>query len=207
MATCQVDHGFFFTPIALGWWVSDPPKLTRQATLPMATTTEIHSEWAEHYPFESRWLELPAGRLHYLDEGPTDNEGDPDPAAPVILFVHGNPTWTFHWRRLIDELSGTCRCIAIDHLGCGLSDKPQKSFRLADRINDLGKLIDHLELNDITLVAQDWGGAIGLGTMLDRKERLARVLLFNTGLFRLGLYRTGSPSVERQVLARLDCKE
>ena len=149
----------------------------------MATTAEIRSEWAELYPFESRWLELPEGRLHYLDEGPTDNEGNPDPAAPVILFVHGNPTWTFHWRRLIDELSGTCRCIAIDHLGCGLSDKPQKSFRLADRIRDLGKLVDYLELNDVTLVAQDWGGAIGLGAMLDRKERLARILLFNTGAF------------------------
>lgn len=151
----------------------------------------------ELYPFKSRWLELPEGKLHYLDEGPrvegthtespssggVAKEGDPDPAAPVLLFVHGNPTWSFHWRRMMEELRGTCRCIAIDHLGCGLSEKPNRGFRLSDRIDHLGQLIDHLDLDKVTLVAQDWGGAIGLGAMLDRQEKLGRVLLFNTGAF------------------------
>ncbi len=156
----------------------------------MPQLTEVNVS-PELYPFKSQWLALPEGNLHYLDEGPriesgatTDSEeGDPDPAAPVLLFVHGNPTWSFHWRRLIEGLRGTCRCVAIDHLGCGLSDKPNQAYRLADRIEHLGALIDHLDLDQITLVAQDWGGAIGLGAMLDRQEKLGRVLLYNTGAF------------------------
>ncbi len=120
-------------------------------------------------------MTLPDGRMHYLDEGPR--------AAPVLLLVHGNPTWSFHWRRLIESLRGEFRCVAMDHLGCGLSDKPQRSFRLADRVANVGRLVDELDLKRVTLVAQDWGGAIGLGAMLDRQERLERILLFNTGAF------------------------
>lgn len=129
--------------------------------------------WRHEYPFASHWLETAEGRVHYIDEGPRE--------APPLLFVHGNPTWSFHWRRLIASLRETHRCVAIDHLGCGLSEKPQRGFRLADRIAHLGQLIDRLDLQRVTLVAQDWGGAIGLGAMLDRQERLERVLLYNTG--------------------------
>jgi haloalkane dehalogenase len=71
--------------------------------------------------------------------------------------------------------------VAIDHLGCGLSDKPAADFRLADRIDHLLRLIDELKLQRVTLVAQDWGGAIGLGAMLERQHLLERILLFNTG--------------------------
>lgn len=141
------------------------------------TTPSNHStneSWREDYPFESHWLETPEGRVHYLDEGPAD-------AAETLLFVHGNPTWSFHWRRLIASLKATHRCVAIDHLGCGLSDKPQREHQLAERIAHLGRLVDELDLKNVTLVAQDWGGAIGLGAMLDRQERLQRILLFNTG--------------------------
>jgi haloalkane dehalogenase len=99
------------------------------------------------------------------------------------LFVHGNPTWSFHWRRPIGALRDRARCVAIDHLGCGLSDKPQRAVRLAERIEHLGRLIDELALERVTLVAQDWGGAIGLGAMLARRDRLAGVVLFNTGAF------------------------
>lgn len=129
--------------------------------------------WRAEYPFDSCWFDLPDGRLHYLDEGLRD--------APVVLFVHGNPTWSFHWRRLVADLRDSHRCIAVDHLGCGLSDKPAKRFRLADRIAHLACLIDGLDLQNVTLVAQDWGGAIGLGAMLDRLDRLSGTLLFNTG--------------------------
>lgn len=129
--------------------------------------------WRSEYPFESNWLETPEGRVHYLDEG--------ERSQPVLLFVHGNPTWSFHWRRLISALSASHRCVAIDHLGCGLSDKPQLGYRLADRIAHLGQLVDELDLRNVTLVAQDWGGAIGLGAMQERQERLVRVQLFNTG--------------------------
>lgn len=129
--------------------------------------------WRGEYPFESNWLETPHGRVHYVDEG--------DNPQSTLLFVHGNPTWSFHWRRFIAALSGTHRCVAIDHLGCGLSDKPQREHRLSERVEHLGRLIDQLGLRNVTLVAQDWGGAIGLGAMLDRQERLDRILLFNTG--------------------------
>ena len=146
----------------------------------MSASSSPSPRWRQQYPFASQWLTLPEGRMHYLDEGPIDGgKGD----APVLLFVHGNPTWSFHWRRLIGSLRGKFRCVAMDHLGCGLSDKPQRSFRLADRVADVGRLMDELDLKRVTLVAQDWGGAIGLGAMLDRQERLDRILLYNTGAF------------------------
>lgn len=133
------------------------------------------SRWRELYPFESSWHDLPAGRMHYIDVGPRE--------APPLLYVHGNPTWSFHWRNLIQGLGDSYRHIAVDHMGCGLSDKPDRGFRLADHIDHVVSLVDSLGLSNITLVAQDWGGAIGLGTMLKRPEAFSRVVLFNTGAF------------------------
>lgn len=132
--------------------------------------------WRALYPFPSQWLQLSAGRMHYVDVGPTDSQ-------ETLLFVHGNPTWSFHWRELIASLKDRYRCIAVDHLGCGLSDKPAKTFRLADRIEHLMQLVDTLNLERVTLVAQDWGGAIGLGALHARRERFRRIVLFNTGAF------------------------
>lgn len=117
-------------------------------------------------------------RLHYVDERPA--AGEPG----TLLFVHGNPTWSFHWRRLIRSFSSQVRCVAPDHLGCGLSEKPTRTYRLADRIDHLVALIDQLDLQDATLVAQDWGGAIGLGALLRRRERFNGLMLLNTGAFR-----------------------
>jgi haloalkane dehalogenase len=114
--------------------------------------------------------------MHYVDEGPAD-------PARTLLFVHGNPTWSFHWRRLITVLRPTFRCVAPDHLGCGLSEKPSKYFSLDEHIENVVRLIDHLGLDHITLVAQDWGGAIGLGAMLRMEERCEGIVLFNTGAF------------------------
>jgi haloalkane dehalogenase len=119
--------------------------------------------------------------MHYLDEGPT-SEADGE-SQPVLLFVHGNPTWSFHWRRLITELRSTHRCVAVDHIGCGLSEKPAKFFRLEEHIDNLCSLVNQLSLSRITLVAQDWGGAIGLGAMLRQPALLERIILFNTGAF------------------------
>jgi haloalkane dehalogenase len=99
------------------------------------------------------------------------------------LFVHGNPTWSFHWRRLISQLRREYRCVAPDHLGCGLSSKPNRQFRLIDHIEHLMALVEELDLRNVTLIAQDWGGAIGLGAMLRAPERLERIVLFNTGAF------------------------
>jgi haloalkane dehalogenase len=100
-----------------------------------------------------------------------------------LLFVHGNPTWSFHWRRLITALRPRYRCIAPDHLGCGLSDKPARFVRLWDHIDHLSSLVSALDLQRATLVAQDWGGAIGLGVMLGSPNRFERIVLFNSGAF------------------------
>jgi cis-3-alkyl-4-acyloxetan-2-one decarboxylase len=140
-------------------------------------STNDSADWRKLYPFESHWLPLPAGRMHFLDEGP--NGG----AESTLLFVHGNPTWSFHWRRLIESLRTRFRCVALDHLGCGFSDKPQQFFTLDNHIENLCALVDSLGLERIALVAQDWGGAIGLGAMLRMPERLERIVLFNTGAF------------------------
>jgi haloalkane dehalogenase len=113
--------------------------------------------------------------MHYLDEG----------NGQTLLLVHGNPTWSFHWRELIVALRGKLRLVAPDHIGCGLSDKPQQySYRLARHVDNLIEFIEKLNLADITLLAQDWGGAIGLGAAIARPDRFARFVLFNTAAFR-----------------------
>jgi cis-3-alkyl-4-acyloxetan-2-one decarboxylase len=101
----------------------------------------------------------------------------------TLLMVHGNPTWSIHWRSLIDAAKAKYQCIAPDHLGCGYSDNPGRFLQLADHIDNLVALVTRLDLQHVTLVAQDWGGAIGLGAMLRMPERLERVVLFNTGAF------------------------
>jgi haloalkane dehalogenase len=138
------------------------------------------ARWRSLYPFASNWLRVNGGRMHYVDEGP----GAGREATSTLLFVHGNPTWSFHWRRLIGALSGEHRCLAVDHLGCGLSDLQPRPLRLADHIENLARLITSLDLKHVTLVAQDWGGAIGLGALLADRARFERIVLFNTGAFR-----------------------
>jgi pimeloyl-ACP methyl ester carboxylesterase len=146
-----------------------------------AGSTARVPDWRRLYPFASHWAELPAGRMHYLDERPPGfSDGG---ATPALLFVHGNPTWSFHWRRLVGGLRSRYRCVAPDHLGCGLSEKPNRHLNLPEHIDNACALIDCLTLDRITLVAQDWGGAIGLGTMLRMPERFERIVLFNTGAF------------------------
>lgn len=113
--------------------------------------------------------------MHYLDEGPR--------AGDTLLFVHGNPTWSFHWRRLILANRDKYRCVAPDHLGCGLSDLQPRPLQLADHIDNLVHLVRQLDLRRITLIAQDWGGAIGLGALLRERNRFERIVLFNTGAF------------------------
>jgi haloalkane dehalogenase len=114
--------------------------------------------------------------MHYLDEG----SGRP------LLMVHGNPTWSFYWRNLVTAFRDRYRVIVPDHVGCGLSDKPQAGeydFRLASRIGDLAALVEQLDLREITLLAHDWGGAIGMGTAVRQPDRFRRFALFNTAAF------------------------
>lgn len=119
--------------------------------------------------------------MHYVDEQTGREQAGG--GARTLLFVHGNPTWSFHWRTLIAALAPRYRCVAPDHLGCGLSDKPSGLLRLDDHIENLLELIESLDLSDVTLVAQDWGGAIGLGAMLRCPARLERIVLTNGGAF------------------------
>lgn len=126
------------------------------------------------YPFQPRSLELEAGRMHYVDEG----------QGPPVVLVHGTPVWSFLYRNLIKELSRSNRCIAMDHLGFGLSDKPAGwGYRPADHAANLRALVDHLGLRDITLVVHDFGGPIGLSYAVERPENVARLVIFNTWMW------------------------
>jgi pimeloyl-ACP methyl ester carboxylesterase len=132
------------------------------------------------FPFEPRFASVGRVRLHYVDEGPSE-------AAP-LLFAHGNPTWSYLWRRQIAELSAAGRrCVAFDHMGFGRSDKPPylSGYSLQAHIHNAIALIDQLDLRDLTLVAHDWGGPIGLGAMLERVERLRGLVLINTWAWEL----------------------
>src|SRR5688500_20254681 len=121
------------------------------------------------FPFEARYVEAGGVRLHDVDEGPRD-------ASPV-LFVHGNPTWSYLWRRPIAALAERGRrCVALDHMGFGRSDKPPQPARytLRTHIDNALALIDELELSDVTLVAHDWGGPIRSEERRVGKERRGR---------------------------------
>ena len=135
------------------------------------------SDFKHLYPFKSNYIDLNGLKYHFLDEG----TGDP------VVMIHGNPTWSFYFRDLIKELSIQYRAIAPDHIGCGLSDKPdvkQYDYRLKSRVDDLETLIDHLELKEkITLVLHDWGGIIGMAYALRHLERIDRIVIMNTSAF------------------------
>ena len=116
--------------------------------------------------------------MHYVDEGHRE--------APVILMLHGNPTWSFYWRRLILALRPSHRVIAPDHIGCGKSDKPGDdtySYRLAQRVEDIEALVERLGLQDLTLAVHDWGGMIGMGWAHRHPELVARLVVLNTAAF------------------------
>lgn len=127
------------------------------------------------YPFTSHYLEVDGGRLHYLDEG----EG------PVVVMVHGNPTWSYYFRHVIIQLRENHRVIALDHMGCGLSDKPQDyPYCLAQHIANLESLLRHLQIGRFSLIVHDWGGAIGMGCAVNHINRIEKIVAMNTAAFR-----------------------
>ena len=137
-------------------------------------------DWlARLYPFSPKSFRTPAGaRMSYLDEGPRGDE--------AVLFLHGNPTWSFYYRDLVRELSPKIRCIAPDHVGMGLSDKPAgHDYRLAARIADIEALVESLGLRRIHLVVHDWGGAIGFGLAVRNPGRVGKIAIMNTAAFHL----------------------
>lgn len=123
------------------------------------------------YPFESRWMDVDGSVVHYLDEGD----------GPALLMLHGNPTWSFLYRRMIPYLSDRFRCIAVDYPGFGLSHAPEDyGYTPGEHAAVIGGLVDQLGLDSFTPVMQDWGGPIGLAIALDRADRVDSLILGNT---------------------------
>jgi haloalkane dehalogenase len=136
----------------------------------------MNSDWREQgiYPFDAHYFDTGAGRMHYLDEG----------SGEAIVFVHGTPTWSFLWRHLITDLRRDWRCVAPDHLGFGLSDKPRDAdYTPEAHARNLERLITSLGLRNVTLVVHDFGGPIGLAWALRNTENVSRVVLMNTWLW------------------------
>ncbi|MBB5766302.1 alpha/beta fold hydrolase [Xanthomonas euroxanthea] len=139
------------------------------------------------YPFTPQRLEVRPGiAMSYLDEGPRDGE--------VVVMLHGNPSWSYLWRNLVSGLSNRYRCIVPDHIGMGLSDKPDDApdaqprydYTLQSRVDDLDTLLRHLGITGpVTLAVHDWGGMIGFGWALSHHAQVKRLVITNTAAFPL----------------------
>lgn len=136
------------------------------------------------YPFAAHRVDALGGSMHYVDEG----EG------PAVVMVHGTPTWSFLYRHLIKDLSPRFRCVAPDHVGFGLSDKPREwSYLPEDHARNLEFLIGSLGLSDIVLVVHDFGGPIGMSYAVHNADNVRGLVVFNTWMWSL----RGNPQYER----------
>lgn len=125
----------------------------------------------ELFPFRSRWFDSSGGRVHYIDEG----EGMP------VLFLHGNPTWSFLYRGIVVRLRKDLRCIALDYPGFGLSEHPEGyGYTPREHSDVVRELVRHLDLGDLTIMGHDWGGPIGMKVALDEVDRLHALVMGNT---------------------------
>lgn len=135
--------------------------------------------WKTLYPFSGKRLDLGGYNLHYLDEG----------KGETVLMVHGNPTWSFYFRDVVKALSPDFRCIVPDHMGMGLSDKPNDdhyNYTLRTRVDDLEALMDKVApTGPVTLIVHDWGGMIGMSWAVRHPERIKAIVALNTSCFRL----------------------
>jgi haloalkane dehalogenase len=137
-------------------------------------TPDDRFEGLPGYDFEPHYVDQDGLRLHYLDEG----EG------PPVLLLHGEPTWSYLYRRVIPELTPTARAIAPDYLGFGRSDKPlaREAYTYDFHVRSVARLVEELDLHDVTVVCQDWGGPIGLRVATEHPERFSRLVIMNTGI-------------------------
>jgi len=148
--------------------------------------TSANADFPE-YPFSPRRIELRPGiSMSYLDEGPRD--------ADVVVMLHGNPSWSYYWRHLVLGLRDQYRCIVPDHVGMGLSDRPDDAadasprydYTLQARVDDLATLLDRLGITGpVTLAVHDWGGMIGFGWALSHLSQVRRLVILNTAAFPL----------------------
>lgn len=149
------------------------------------------------YPFRPHWFESYAGRMHYVDEG----------AGPPVLFCHGNPTWSFLYRKVITRLRARFRCIAVDYLGFGLSERPEAfGYSIEEHVRCVGELVDHLRLDTFITMGQDWGGPVSMAVATTRAERVRGVVLGDTWFwpadFRMAAFSTvmSAPWMQRRLL-------
>ncbi|MBA3374957.1 MAG: alpha/beta fold hydrolase [Actinobacteria bacterium] len=145
-------------------------------------TPDERFEGLPGYVFEPRYLEQDGLRMHYVEEG----AGDP------VLLLHGEPTWAYLYRTMIPPLAGVARVVAPDYFGFGRSDKPTllEDYSYDFHYRSIERLADELDLRETTVVVQDWGGPIGLRLAVERPERVARLVILNTGI---GAGRAPSP--------------
>ncbi len=123
------------------------------------------------FPFESRWFESSVGPVHYIDEG----------SGPTLLLMHGNPDWSFLYRRIVAALRDDFRCVVPDYPGFGLSVHPSGyGYTPAEHAVVIGELVDHLGLDDMVVMGQDWGGPIGMDIASRRHERVRGLVMGNT---------------------------
>ena len=143
----------------------------------MVSPADTPAWLAREYPFAPQSFTTPHGaRMSFVDEGPRRDE--------AVLMLHGNPTWSFYYRHLIRALSPQIRCVAPDHIGMGLSEKPESyDYSLARRIADITALVASLGLRRVHLVVHDWGGAIGFGFAAAHPELIGRLVILNTAAF------------------------
>ncbi|MCZ6604652.1 MAG: haloalkane dehalogenase [Alphaproteobacteria bacterium] len=122
------------------------------------------------YPFTSKFAEIDSTKMHYIDEG----EGDP------IVFLHGNSTWSYMWRNIIPYLSGKARCIAVDLVGHGQSDKPDIDYRYVTHYKYIEGFLDGLGLKNFTMVLHDWGGGLGFNYAMHHEDELKGLAFMET---------------------------
>lgn len=140
----------------------------------------INETFDGSFPFKPNFKNINGFEMHYIDEG----------KGEVILCHHGMPTWSYLYREFIKELAKDHRIIVPDAMGFGKSDVPQdKPYLMEQHVDNLAKLVFDLDLSDITLVVQDWGGPIGLGFAVDHPERIKRLVIMNTSI---GVMKEGS---------------
>ncbi|HWA83837.1 MAG TPA: alpha/beta fold hydrolase [Fimbriimonadaceae bacterium] len=141
-------------------------------------STQRANEWVDRkeYPFDSHYLNVDGGRMHYVDEG----------QGPPIVFVHGNPTWSFLFRGMIRDLSLKHRCIAMDHIGFGLSEKPEHwGYSPELHARNLARLIEHLGIPKFSLVVHGFGGPIGLSYAIENPVHVDAIVAMNSWMWSL----------------------
>lgn len=169
---------------------STPSATPGEATIQVARTPDAHFDGLPDFPHAASYVEVDAGdgsgplRMAYVDAGPAD--------GPVVLLLHGQPTWSFLYRHVVDTVvAGGARAIAVDNIGFGRSDKPVSpyDYTLARHVAWTRSLVERLDLREVTLVCQDWGGPVGLSALAADPDRYAGIVAANTVL------HTGDPAL------------